>query len=229
MTETTELKQKVELRFGKRGPLRFISHHDMMRLMERACRRAGLPLRYSSGFNPRPRIVLPVPLEVGVESDDEPAEIELSGWLPVPEIRKRFGRAFPRQMPVHSIRLLPPKRQSQPAVEMVYNAYPAEAGIDLSEQAVAEFITRESIPWERERPNKTVRLDLRKGVKSLSFKEDVLNMRLTPGKGSVRPYEVLEYLLRSREQALLVPVRRVKTLLAPVEVGGRSVRKKRRR
>ena len=67
------IQQKVEIRFQKGEAVRFISHHDLMRAMMRAVRRANLPVRLTEGYNPRPRIVFPVALEVGVASLDEVA------------------------------------------------------------------------------------------------------------------------------------------------------------
>ena len=80
------IQQKVEIRFEKGEALRFISHHDLMRAFQRAVRRAGLPVRLTEGFNPRPRIVFPVALEVGVASLDEVAEIELTQCIALPEL-----------------------------------------------------------------------------------------------------------------------------------------------
>ena len=53
------------------GNLRFLSHAETMSVFQRACVRAGIPVRHSEGFNPRPRMSLPLPRSVGVESDDE--------------------------------------------------------------------------------------------------------------------------------------------------------------
>lgn len=59
------------LKFRIGGSLRFLSHAQMLRVFQRACVRAGLKIRYSQGFNPRPRLSLPLPRPVGVASDDE--------------------------------------------------------------------------------------------------------------------------------------------------------------
>ena len=53
---------KVRLRFAKRGDLRLVSHHDLMRCLERMLRRANLPMAYSQGFNPRPKVVFSLAL-----------------------------------------------------------------------------------------------------------------------------------------------------------------------
>ncbi len=52
---------RAALEFALAGDLRFLAHHDELRLLTRALVRAGWPLAYSQGFNPRPRLVLPLP------------------------------------------------------------------------------------------------------------------------------------------------------------------------
>ena len=65
------MRNRLAIRYSVEGDLRFISHHDSLRLFERALLRADLPLRYSEGFNQRPRISIALPRPVGVASRDE--------------------------------------------------------------------------------------------------------------------------------------------------------------
>jgi len=214
------------MRVGKTGPQRFLSHHDMLRLLERAFRRANLPVRLTEGFNPRPRIVLPLPLEVGTESVDEPVELELSEWKPISEIRMSISKALPENIPLKSVKLLPPRRQSQPPVEAFYECRVQEAGIEISAERVAEFMAMESVPWKRHRPDGDVELDLRRGVISMECEGGVMKMRLKTGAKSVRPSEILTWLTGDAAKAMLTPVKRVKTVLSPIEVGGRPMHRR---
>jgi hypothetical protein len=59
------------VKFRIRGALRYLSHAEMLKLFQRAFARAGIKVRHSQGFNPRPKLSLPLPRPVGVESDDE--------------------------------------------------------------------------------------------------------------------------------------------------------------
>jgi len=61
----------VLIKFKIRGNLRFLSHAEVLKVFQRACVRAGTKMQYSQGFNPRPKLSLPLPRSVGVESDDE--------------------------------------------------------------------------------------------------------------------------------------------------------------
>ena len=66
------------IKFKVWGALRFLSHAETLRLFQRACVRAGINVRYSQGFNPRPKLSLPLPRPVGVESDDEVLSLRCS-------------------------------------------------------------------------------------------------------------------------------------------------------
>ena len=67
------------LLFEKTGNAVWISHLDLMRLFQRAFKRAGLPLKHTQGFNPRPSVSIALPLSVGVESRCELLDFDLDG------------------------------------------------------------------------------------------------------------------------------------------------------
>ena len=70
-------RQRVRIRFGKLGDLRLIGHRDLMRTWERLFRRAGVTLCMTEGFHPKPKMMFPSALAVGIEGTDESLEIEL--------------------------------------------------------------------------------------------------------------------------------------------------------
>ena len=81
--------------FEKTGNAIFISHLDLMRLFQRAFKRAGLPLKHSQGFSPRPFVAIALPLSVGVESKCELLDFELDGEsTPCDEIARRLNAAL---------------------------------------------------------------------------------------------------------------------------------------
>jgi radical SAM-linked protein len=61
----------LAIRFRISGAMRFLSHAETARVLQRACARAAVPVRYSEGFNPHPRMSLPLPRPVGVEAEEE--------------------------------------------------------------------------------------------------------------------------------------------------------------
>ena len=83
------------LLFEKTGNAVWISHLDLMRLFQRAFKRAGLPLTHSGGFTPRAQVSIALPLSVGVESQCELLDFDLDGQMPdLDEIRDRLNQAL---------------------------------------------------------------------------------------------------------------------------------------
>ena len=90
------LKKKVRLKFTKTGEIRFISHLELAHVFYRASKRAGLPLCYSEGFHPMPRIIFATALPVGVESLLEIVDLELEGSVSPGEIMERLNQTLPQ-------------------------------------------------------------------------------------------------------------------------------------
>ena len=83
------------LLFEKKGNAIWISHLDLMRLFQRAFKRAGLPLTHTQGFNPRPSVSIALPLSVGVESNCELLDFDLDGeMVACEEIMDRLNAAL---------------------------------------------------------------------------------------------------------------------------------------
>jgi radical SAM-linked protein len=87
--------QKLRLRYAKRGRLRFSSHRDFQRALERALRRAAVPMAYSAGFNPHPRISYANAAPTGAASEAEYIEIALDRRCDVEQIRAALDLALP--------------------------------------------------------------------------------------------------------------------------------------
>jgi radical SAM-linked protein len=85
----------MRLRYAKRGRLRFASHRDFQRAFERALRRAGVPMAYSAGFSPHPKISYANAAPTGTASEAEYLEIGLSEACDPDDIRRRLDEALP--------------------------------------------------------------------------------------------------------------------------------------
>ena len=83
--------QRLQIRFAAEGPLRYVSHLDLMRVWERVCKRAGLPLASSRGFSPRPKIALAAPLAVGVTSECELLDLLLTERVDLEETARSLA------------------------------------------------------------------------------------------------------------------------------------------
>jgi radical SAM-linked protein len=176
------------LRFSKSGPARYFSHHDLLRLFERALRRADFPLSLSQGFNPRPRITFLSALPLGVESLDERVEIELSEDLAEEEFVKRLAAQFPE-----GLQVLEAARAGDRAA-----AVAAEYEADLEAGAapdVAALLARPALPVERRSPDGARTVDIRPWIESAEAGSGRVRftLRITDS-GSARPDEVLKAL-----------------------------------
>jgi radical SAM-linked protein len=90
--------------FEKKGNAVWISHLDLMRLFQRAFKRAGLPLKHTQGFNPRPFVAIALPLSVGVESKCELLDFDLDGEpIPNDEIMHRLNAALTEGVTVRQV------------------------------------------------------------------------------------------------------------------------------
>src|SRR5436309_7392838 len=87
--------QRIRIRYAKRGRLRFTSHRDFARAFERALRRARVPMAYSAGFTPHPKISYVGASPTGLASEAEYLEIGLASRVDVEELRARIDAALP--------------------------------------------------------------------------------------------------------------------------------------
>src|SRR5512138_1307542 len=92
-TETPSMRVRVT--FAKTGPLRYIGHLDLQTLWERAARRANLPLAYSHGFHPQPKITFASALPLGFSSRAEVMDIRLQSAVDLGELPGRLEQALP--------------------------------------------------------------------------------------------------------------------------------------
>lgn len=97
--EIGEIKMsELRFKFCRSGDSKYFSHLDMMRMFQRAFRRAEIPVAYSQGFNPHPEFVIGMPLSVGVESDCEYVDIKLEE--PVEDFVGKMNKALPENIRV---------------------------------------------------------------------------------------------------------------------------------
>lgn len=87
--------QRIRLRYARRGRLRFSSHRDFQRALERAIRRAGVPIAYSAGFSPHPKISYANSAPTGAASEAEYVEIGLTRECVPDEVRVALDEALP--------------------------------------------------------------------------------------------------------------------------------------
>jgi radical SAM-linked protein len=90
----------LRVRFNKKNYLRYIGHLDLMKLFQRNFSRVGIPIRYSEGFNPKPRLSIANPLSLGIESEEEYMDVDLEDKISVEEFIKKMNSALPEDIQI---------------------------------------------------------------------------------------------------------------------------------
>lgn len=93
---------KVRVKFSKTGSLKFISHLDLNRTMQSSFLRSKLPIWYSEGFNPHPKVVFSPPLSVGVSSLTEFVDFKMVEEVDPKEVVERLNASFPKGLRAHA-------------------------------------------------------------------------------------------------------------------------------
>jgi radical SAM-linked protein len=178
------------VRFSKTGRLRFLSHHDILRLFERALRRTGLPLRMTEGYNPHPIIAFPTALGLGIESLDEIMEFELASWVAPRSIQQQIASQLPEGLGIASVEAF--ARQARSFVDYVeYEAAIPGQGAGLADR-IRAFLEQKEVRVERKSDKGSRTIEIRQYVMALDQEGDkvFLRIRVTDG-GTAKPEEVL--------------------------------------
>jgi radical SAM-linked protein len=177
------------LRFTKTGKLRFLSHHDLMRLFERALRRSALPLRMTEGYNPHPILSFPTALGLGIESLDEVLELELTAWTPPAKVEAAIAEQLPEGVKVTKVE--PFARRDRSAVEYVEYEARFPGGADPTTGA-KEFLSKPELWIDRPSDKGSKKVELRRYVIAIVTEPGraLLRIRVTD-QGTAKPEEVL--------------------------------------
>ncbi|MBD8868935.1 TIGR03936 family radical SAM-associated protein [Nocardioides donggukensis] len=194
--------QRLRVRYAKRGRLRFTSHRDFSRAFERAVFRARVPMAYSSGFNPHPRISYAGAAPTGSASEAEYLEIALAEVVDPAGIHELLAEALPDGLDVLEVAVSPGGSLADRLEASVWvvdvTTPPAEV-----RPAVETFLAAEEVPVERMTKKGLRTFDARSAVVSMSVTDSdrgaAIRVVLRHGVPSVRPDDVLTGLTRLAE------------------------------
>lgn len=192
--------QRIHIRFAAEGPLKYVSHLDLMRVWERVFKRAGLPLATSHGFSPRPKIALAAPLAVGVTSEAELLDVLLTERVDPAETMRSLSSELTPGLRILELRESPLKQASLQS--MLCAACYVVAVDDVRSQvewqaAIDQLMARAEIPWTHQRGKETKSYDLRPLILEISLigvtdGVATLSMRLrNDERGAGRPEQVM--------------------------------------
>lgn len=185
------VRYRVRIRFGKQGDLRWLGHRDLMRCCERWFRRAALPMAFSEGFHPKPKMTFPLALAVGIAAENEVLELELAEPLADAEIQQRLRTCAPRGLVLGLVESPVTVKARVRSVE--YSGSISESIVAVLPQRIAQFLESKSKVVSRGPDRAPV--DVRALVETLRLDGGRLQMRLAVGaNASAGPREVLRAL-----------------------------------
>jgi len=213
------------VRFRIGGSLRFLSHAQTLRVFQRACVRAGLKVQYSRGFNPRPRLSLPLPRPVGVASDDELLCLRVHKSTSAQEqmciseqVYKSISAQVPEGCELLSVNVAKGGASFQPCSATYVLAVRNEYLNEELKATIEHVLASESLSLERQIGARDSRLktqdsrlknvDVRGFLKSIELERNsiIVECKISSA-GSIRVDEILK-LLRLDVEKLASPIRR---------------------
>ena len=218
--ETTEpppsIKHKYSVIYTKLGPLRYLSHLELSRTLIRAFRRAGLPLAYSEGFHPKPKISFASVLPVGMESMEEALYVEFIRHIDPETAKQMLNSELPNGIEVIHIQPLPPGRPKPKIKEITYEIF-LPPGFGFSIKNLKESIRKGLI---------CVSKTTKKGEERINLKDRIKEVRLLNGNRVVftlshkdgvylRPKDIAMAILEMKDdEKYAISVRKIGQVLA---------------
>lgn len=200
----------LRVRFNKKNYLRYIGHLDLMKLFQRNFSRVGIPIKYSEGFNPKPRLSIANPLSLGIESEEEYMDVDLEDKISVEEFIKKMNSALPKDVQIIDGKYLEKGDSISSLIEWaVYEIrFNLLDSIDKTsfEGIIEEWLLKEEIIITRSRKKGRSKIEqqenIKEFIKEIKLKE-IQNNAITieviiksGDNGNLRPLDFMEALNR---------------------------------
>ena len=188
---------KVRIKFSKEGPVRFIGHLDIMRYFQKAIRRAGIDIAYSTGFSPHQIMSFASPLSVGHESCGEYFDVELNSITDTEDIKMRLNRTMAEGIQILQVAVLDETEgnamASVAAADYLISFRDSVSLPDDWKEKLTAFYKKDKIPVIKKTKKGEREIDLKETIYQLEIREDQVYMLLDAGSGSnMKPGFVLE-------------------------------------
>ena len=183
--------QWLRVKYAKRGRARFTSHRDFGRALERALRRAAVPMAYSSGFSPHPRISYANAAPTGAASEAEYLEIGLAAVCDPDGVREALDAALPLGLDVVEVSVAAPGALADELTGSRWQIDVPHMPAAVLHEAATAFLAKDAVPVRRMTKNGMREFDARAAVIALEAEDARLTMTLAHQVPLVRPDDVL--------------------------------------
>lgn len=194
--------KKYRIKFAKINKMIYIGHLDLLTLIQRAVKRAKLPIAYSQGFNPHQLMSFAIPLSLGMSSVGEYIDIQMAEEIPNEDIKKRLNEVLPGGLEILCVRELNDNDKNCAAI-IEAAAYEVELDrkIDCFENVITEIMEKDELLIDRTSKRKTKEVDIKPDIFKIKdiTKDGNTRISLMIAAGSQRnlkPDLVIEYIYR---------------------------------
>lgn len=193
------IKQRLHITFGKFDALKYTSNLDVAKLWERVLRRANLPILYTEGFNPRPRLALATALPLGITSECEILDVSLKDAIVLDSLVEKLTSVSPPGLRIYTIVEVPvrsPALQTRVRSAEYRIHFPDSLDRDLLRERINALIGAETLDTRRERKGKSVTVNMRPLIHDLHIDDngDLIAHLAVGDQGNLRPDELLQEL-----------------------------------
>lgn len=166
---------KKRVYFDKYGEMKFISHLDLLRFFERLFNKAEIPVKYSEGFHPRPKMSFGSPISLGTEAYNEIMDFETDAEISNEEVVKRLNESAVLGFKVNKVEEVPRKSSiMEEFTNMLYTVEGSQEDMDKLEK----LFNRNEILEVREKKGKTVTRNLKERLKTFSREGNKISMEI---------------------------------------------------
>lgn len=161
---------KYRLKFSKIGKIKYTGHLDLLKIFQRAIKRANLPISYSKGFNPHQIMSFAIPLPLGMESCGEYIDMQFDENLDCNVIKTKLNEVMPIGMEILNVVKLNEGQKSAPSIVCV-GEYEITFDTNITQNIIDDFLNQQEINTER--------ISKKRGketIKTVNIKEDIFNI-----------------------------------------------------
>lgn len=195
----------ARLAYSRQGAARFFGHLELVTIFSRAVRRAGIPVIFSKGYHPKPRISFHDPLPVGMESEHEIFYIRLSQPTDCRDLVPRLNHQLPSGISIHHCRILPQGQRPKFVIPEIADYRVRIEGFHFNTDIIAKFHQAPEWPFQRtSHKGVTRKFNLKDAVVCLRrVAADTLEIRMRKVEGkTLRPDDILRALFKCAEDQI---------------------------
>lgn len=204
---------KLRVKYSERGPVRFMSHLELTQTLQRAFRRAALPLAFSQGFSPKPKLSWGPPLAVGYQSTSEFLDLQLTKRIGAEKIIKEINSLLPEGLKVLEAKYIP---ANSPSLSSALNIVSYEIVVKApplgNKENLVELISglKKKQQVKIEKRGKRVLINLNQAIVDVATNlvEDkvAISLKLLLGKEGIRPEQFIKLLEKEAKPRLSLEI-----------------------